>query len=116
MHLADTLKHLGLDLRRVFAPEHGFRGTADAGAYIENGVDQKTGPKNHFIVRQEEKTIARRFGQSRFVGFRHSGCRSTILHLSIHPSLRYGSLCRTKYTAWSWIDQTQTLTTSMDLS
>ena len=45
VHLADTLKHLGLDVKRVFAPEHGFRGTADAGAFIENGVDQKTGLK-----------------------------------------------------------------------
>jgi uncharacterized protein YbbC (DUF1343 family) len=27
----------------VFSPEHGFRGTADAGAHIESGVDEKTG-------------------------------------------------------------------------
>ncbi|MDC3340966.1 DUF1343 domain-containing protein [Flavobacteriaceae bacterium] len=42
-HLADTLRSLGISLKKVFAPEHGFRGTADAGAHISNGVDQKTG-------------------------------------------------------------------------
>ncbi|MEY2996657.1 MAG: hypothetical protein RIQ82_36 [Bacteroidota bacterium] len=42
-HLADTLRSLGISLKKVFSPEHGFRGTADAGAHISNGVDQKTG-------------------------------------------------------------------------
>ena len=42
-HLADTLRSLGISLKKVFAPEHGFRGTADAGAHISSGVDQKTG-------------------------------------------------------------------------
>jgi len=42
-HLADTLRSLGISLKKVFAPEHGFRGTADAGAHISNGIDQKTG-------------------------------------------------------------------------
>ena len=30
-HLVDTLRSLGVDIRVVFAPEHGFRGQADAG-------------------------------------------------------------------------------------
>src|SRR5688500_14016280 len=30
-HLVDTLSKLGVDIRKIFAPEHGFRGTADAG-------------------------------------------------------------------------------------
>ena len=42
-HLADTLRSLGISLKKVFAPEHGFRGTADAGAHISSAVDQKTG-------------------------------------------------------------------------
>lgn len=42
-HLADTLRSLGISLKKVFSPEHGFRGTADAGAHISSGVDQKTG-------------------------------------------------------------------------
>ena len=42
-HLADTLQERGVQLQKVFAPEHGFRGTADAGAHIDNGIDKKTG-------------------------------------------------------------------------
>ncbi|MCP9234948.1 exo-beta-N-acetylmuramidase NamZ domain-containing protein [Lewinella sp. JB7] len=41
-HLVDTLLALGLDVRRIFAPEHGFRGEADAGAEITDGVDTRT--------------------------------------------------------------------------
>jgi uncharacterized protein YbbC (DUF1343 family) len=41
-HLVDTLLSLGIDVQLLFAPEHGFRGTADAGEHIKNGVDTKT--------------------------------------------------------------------------
>jgi uncharacterized protein YbbC (DUF1343 family) len=44
-HLVDTLFSLGLDIQHAFAPEHGFRGAAEAGATIKSGVDQKTGLK-----------------------------------------------------------------------
>lgn len=42
-HLADTLKALGVDVRIIFAPEHGFRGDADAGAHVANTTDARTG-------------------------------------------------------------------------
>lgn len=42
-HLADVLLENGYDLLKVFAPEHGFRGTADAGEIVKDGVDIKTG-------------------------------------------------------------------------
>ena len=42
-HLVDSLLSLGVDIVKVFAPEHGFRGTADAGAIIKDGIDSKTG-------------------------------------------------------------------------
>jgi len=42
-HLVDTLLSLGVNLKRVFAPEHGFRGEAEAGAHIQDGKDVKTG-------------------------------------------------------------------------
>lgn len=42
-HLVDTLISRGVDVRKVFAPEHGFRGTADAGEHVKNSVDEKTG-------------------------------------------------------------------------
>ena len=42
-HLVDSLLSAKLQVVKVFSPEHGFRGTADAGAHIESGIDEKTG-------------------------------------------------------------------------
>lgn len=41
--LPDTLLSLGIKVVRIFSPEHGFRGNADAGAHVKNGVDAATG-------------------------------------------------------------------------
>jgi len=41
-HLVDTLLQLGVDIKKVFAPEHGFRGNHSAGAIIKDGKDLKT--------------------------------------------------------------------------
>ncbi len=42
-HLVDSLLKLGIDIKNVFAPEHGFRGTAGAGELVKDGIDVKTG-------------------------------------------------------------------------
>lgn len=42
-HLLDTLLSRNVSVKKIFAPEHGFRGTADAGAHINNEIDSKTG-------------------------------------------------------------------------
>lgn len=42
-HLVDTLVVSGINVKRIFTPEHGFRGTADAGAKVSDGKDEKTG-------------------------------------------------------------------------
>lgn len=44
-HLVDTLLALGVQIEVVFAPEHGFRGEAEAGETVNSGVDAKTGVK-----------------------------------------------------------------------
>ena len=41
--LVDTLHTLGADIKKIFSPEHGFRGNADAGASVKDSVDTKTG-------------------------------------------------------------------------
>jgi len=41
-HLVDTLLSLDIDIRKVFAPEHGFRGKADAGEAVKDGIDTRT--------------------------------------------------------------------------
>ena len=43
VHLVDTLQALGIQIQKVFAPEHGFRGNHSAGASVKNGIDSKTG-------------------------------------------------------------------------
>ncbi|WP_165733882.1 exo-beta-N-acetylmuramidase NamZ domain-containing protein [Polaribacter sp. 20A6] len=43
VHLVDSLVSLGVDVTKVFAPEHGFRGKADAGEHVEDGIDATTG-------------------------------------------------------------------------
>lgn len=42
-HLVDTLLASHVKVMKVFAPEHGFRGTADAGEKVDDEKDQKTG-------------------------------------------------------------------------
>lgn len=43
IHLADFLISEKMDVQKIFAPEHGFRGDASAGEEIQDGVDVKTG-------------------------------------------------------------------------
>ena len=42
-HLVDFLLYNNIDIHSIFAPEHGFRGTADAGENVKDQVDPKTG-------------------------------------------------------------------------
>ena len=42
-HLADTLKTYGIIIKKVFAPEHGFRGAAADGETIKDGFDTRSG-------------------------------------------------------------------------
>ena len=42
-HLVDFLLENDIDVVKVFVPEHGFRGTADAGEKVDSGTDSKTG-------------------------------------------------------------------------
>ncbi|MEO8761943.1 MAG: DUF1343 domain-containing protein [Bacteroidia bacterium] len=42
-HLVDTLISLKIDVKKIFSPEHGFRGLADAGETVHSDKDKKTG-------------------------------------------------------------------------
>jgi uncharacterized protein YbbC (DUF1343 family) len=42
-HLVDSLLSIGIDIKLIFAPEHGFRNLADAGELITDGKDPGTG-------------------------------------------------------------------------
>lgn len=43
MHVVDFLLENGVDVKKVFVPEHGFRGDVDAGEKVDNSIDSKTG-------------------------------------------------------------------------
>jgi len=43
VHLVDTLLSHHINVVKVFAPEHGFRGKADAGEHVKDDIDVKTG-------------------------------------------------------------------------
>lgn len=42
-HVVDVLLEKGVDVTVIFSPEHGFRGTADAGEQVGDSVDETTG-------------------------------------------------------------------------
>lgn len=42
-HILDDLLARGIEVTRIFSPEHGFRGTADAGAHVASDIDPATG-------------------------------------------------------------------------
>ncbi len=42
-HLVDYLLRRDINIVKIFAPEHGFRGKADAGQHLKNGIDSQTG-------------------------------------------------------------------------
>lgn len=42
-HLIDSLLHAGIQIKKIFTPEHGLRGTADAGEKVNDELDTKTG-------------------------------------------------------------------------
>lgn len=42
-HLVDSLLTKNINITKIFAPEHGFRGDHDAGAHVKNAIDSKTG-------------------------------------------------------------------------
>jgi len=42
-HLVDSLVALNINVKKVFSPEHGFRGNVDAGEHVKDGIDTKTG-------------------------------------------------------------------------
>lgn len=57
-HLADTLISLKIEVKKLFSPEHGFRGSADAGELIVDGKDTKTGLEIVSLYAENKKPTA----------------------------------------------------------
>lgn len=60
-HLCDTLNSLGVCVARIFAPEHGFRGKADAGEEIRDGADLRTGAPVISLYGKRKKPVPEDF-------------------------------------------------------
>ena len=73
-HLLDTLCALGIRPVQILAPEHGFRGTADA----ERSPSRST---YLFPVRKEQEASTGTIATDGLGGIRHSGCRCPLLYL-----------------------------------
>ncbi|HLP20769.1 MAG TPA: DUF1343 domain-containing protein [Chitinophagales bacterium] len=58
VHLVDTLNSLGVNIKKVFAPEHGFRGDADAGDHVKDSVDARTKVKIASLYGDKKKPTA----------------------------------------------------------
>lgn len=58
-HLVDTLLHSGINIVKVLAPEHGFRGGADAGEHVNDSTDAKTGIRIASMYGDKKKPSAK---------------------------------------------------------
>jgi uncharacterized protein YbbC (DUF1343 family) len=54
-HLLDSLLSRNINVVKIFAPEHGLRGEADAGEVIKDGIDTKTGIKVISLYGEKKK-------------------------------------------------------------
>ena len=57
-HLVDSLLKLGVNIVKVFGPEHGFRGNASAGATVEDEVDKASGIRIVSLYGKKNKPTA----------------------------------------------------------
>ena len=88
-HLVDVLLDKGVDIRLIFSPEHGFRGTADAGEKVDSGLDPQTGVEVFSLYgggkRIPDKDVMDRFDvlliDIQDVGLRYYTYYITMLHL-----------------------------------
>ena len=76
-HLVDTLLRAGVNVTKIFCPEHGFRGTAAAGAKVDNSTDPKTGLPIISLYGKNKKPMAKQMEDVDVVLFdlQDVGCR-----------------------------------------
>ena len=77
IHLVDTLLACGVNVTKIFCPEHGFRGTSAAGAHIDNSTDPKTGLPIISLYGKNKKPTPEQMADVDYVVFdlQDVGCR-----------------------------------------
>jgi len=76
-HLIDTLVAAEINIVKIFAPEHGFRGEAEAGATIQSSTDTKTGISIVSLYGKNKKPTAEQLKDVEIIVFdmQDVGCR-----------------------------------------
>ena len=76
-HLVDTLLACNINVVKIFCPEHGFRGNAEAGATVASGKDPKTGLPIVSLYGKNKKPTPEQMKDLNFVIFdlQDVGCR-----------------------------------------
>lgn len=69
LHLVDSFKASGINIKKIFSPEHGFRGKADAGEVVGDAVDLKTGIPIISLYGSNKKPTAVQMGDIDIVVF-----------------------------------------------
>ena len=94
-HLIDFLKSEKINVKRIFAPEHGFRGEASAGEEIKGGIDKRTGIQVVSLYGKNKKPTEKNLKDLDVVIFdiQDVGCRFytyiSTLHLVIEACAEY---------------------------
>ena len=68
-HLADTLKSIGINIIKIFGPEHGFRGNAADGEYVNDSIDVKTGIPVVSLYGKNRKPTVKQFSDLDIIVF-----------------------------------------------
>ena len=89
----DFLLSKKVKIDKVFAPEHGFRGTADAGEVIKDGVDAKTKLPIISLYGKNKKPTAEQLKRIEVMLFDLQDVGGTFLYLYLYPTLCHGGLC-----------------------
>lgn len=97
-HLVDSLLSRGVDVRKVFCPEHGFRGKAEAGALVNDSLDQQTGLPLISLYGKNKKPSQSQLADIDVVVFdlQDVGCRFytylSTLHYVMEACAQYGNI------------------------
>jgi uncharacterized protein YbbC (DUF1343 family) len=94
-HLADTLVNSGVKLVKIFCPEHGFRGEAEAGAHIQSSVDSKTGIPIVSLYGSNKKPTAQQMAGIDIIIFdiQDVGCRFYTYISTLHYVMESAAEC-----------------------
>ena len=76
--------HPEVELVALYSPEHGIRGSAEAGERVASGIDERTGLPVHSLYGETVRPHRHHARRRRGSALRHPGHRNALLHLLVH--------------------------------